>query len=162
MQKTKLSWIMVAILGGLMAFSPVTRAADATTDTKADVKTEIKADTKADAKTEVKTDAAVQPKRVDQLQHLTKALSLTDDQKAKVKTLLAEQNAKIKELREEKADRKEVAKLRAETNVKIRALLNAEQQAKFDKMNTKPTGNADAKPEGKPHKKAEKAEKAAQ
>lgn len=160
MQKTNMSWIKVAILGGLVAFTPVMRAADAATDVKADVKTEIKADTKADAKTEVKTDAAAQPKRENRLQQLTKALNLTDDQSAKVKALIAEQNKKSKELREQNAERKEIAKLRAETDVKIRALLNAEQQTKFDKLNARPAGKAEAKTEAKAYKKADKAEKA--
>ncbi len=156
MQKTKLSWIKVAILGGLVAFTPVMRAADAATDVKTDVKTEVK----ADAKTDAKPDAVAQPKRENRLQHLTKALDLTDDQAAKVKALVAEQNKKSKELREQNAERKEIAKLRAETDVKIRALLNAEQQTKFDKLNARPAGKAEAKTEAKARKKAGKAEKA--
>jgi Spy/CpxP family protein refolding chaperone len=145
MQKNKLRWIVVAVLGGMISLSPMVRAADATPETKAEVKTEQKVETKTEAGA-----TTAKPKRVDRLQHLAKALTLTEDQKAKVKTILADQTTKNKELREKNAEKKEIAKLRTETDAKIRGLLTTEQQAKFDKLN--------ARPEAKAHKK--KAEKA--
>lgn len=129
MEKNRLRLIVMAVLGGVLALSPLVRAADATTETKPEVKTEVKTDTKTDVNA-----TTTQVKRVNRLQQLAKELSLTDEQKTKIKPILADQLTKMKELREEKADRKEMAKLRTETNAKIRGVLTTEQQAKFDKL----------------------------
>jgi periplasmic protein CpxP/Spy len=121
MKYNKFSLISVAVLGGLMAFSPLAKAEDADTDVKSE------------------QNVTVQKKRPDPLQRLDKALTLTDDQKAKIKPILEDQATKLKAIRENAADDRKGAaaqarKLTEETNAKIKALLNPEQQTKFTQM----------------------------
>ena len=161
MNKMKLSLIVVAILGSLMAITPIARAADAAAEAKPESKVETqpaaKADAKVEAKSEVKTTvktdaktgikAAVQTKRADSDQQIAKALKLTEEQKAKIKTIRADERTKLKELRGDKADRKELAKIRQETAAKIKDVLTAEQKEQYNKT------------QAKAHKRIEKAQK---
>jgi len=122
MNNNKFSLIGVAVLGGLMAFSPLAKAQD----------------TEGGAKAE-QNGAGVQKKRLDPLQRLDKALTLTDEQKAKLKPILDEQTKQLKALRENAGDDRKGAaaqarKLTEETNAKIKALLTPEQQTKFAQM----------------------------
>jgi len=151
MNKIKLSLIVVAILGGLMAITPIARAADAATEAKPEskvetqpaAKTDTKADVKSETKTTVKTDtktntkAAVQVKRAESEQQIAKVLKLTDEQKAKIKTIRADERTKLKELRASKADRKELAKVRQDTAAKIKDVLTADQKEQYNKLQAK-------------------------
>jgi protein CpxP len=70
---------------------------------------------------------------------LSKKLNLSDDQKAKVKPLLENELKQVQELRQDTSlsrqqKRTKFMDLRASTNSQIRALLNADQQKKFDEM----------------------------
>jgi periplasmic protein CpxP/Spy len=122
MKKHKLSLIVVTILGSLMALSPLARAEDAA----AGAATQPAAATQA-------------VKRPDALQRLDKELTLTDEQKTKIKPMLADQAKQMKALRGEAGgDRTEaIAKIRQlndDTNAKIKAVLTPEQQTKFAAM----------------------------
>ena len=122
MKKSTFSLITVTVLGGLMAFSPLANAQDA----------------KGEAKSEQNA-PGVQRKRPDPLQRLDKALTLTDEQKTKIKPILEDQTKQLKALRENAGeDRKGAAaqarKLTEEMNAKIKALLTPEQQTKFAQM----------------------------
>lgn len=72
-----------------------------------------------------------------ELADLTKSLNLTEDQQAKIKSILVDESAKIRAERkgpsitadEAKAKHKEI---REEANKQIRALLNPDQQKLFD------------------------------
>ena len=122
MKNHKFSLIGVTLLGGLMAFSPLAKAQEA----------------EGAAKTEQIAPGA-QKKRPDPLLRLDKALTLTDEQKTKIKPILEEQAKQMKALRENAGeDRKGVVaqarKLTEEFNAKIKALLTPEQQTKFAQM----------------------------
>ena len=79
---------------------------------------------------------------VDQrVQHLTKALSLSDDQQAKVKSILEDQKNQMASLKQDTSMSQQVrlAKFQAihqDTQQKIRGVLNDDQKAKFDQMQT--------------------------
>ena len=77
-----------------------------------------------------------------QLQHLTRILSLTQDQKAQVRVLLAERTQKMVEVRRPSSagdtaspaappSREQMEAIRNDTDTKISALLNEDQKAKF-------------------------------
>ena len=66
------------------------------------------------------------------LKHFNRRLNLSPDQRSKVAAILQAKREKLKALRDHVGPRFE--EIRAGTNREIRALLNAEQQAKFDKM----------------------------
>jgi Spy/CpxP family protein refolding chaperone len=71
------------------------------------------------------------------LEALTEQLTLTDEQKPKVKTVLDEQRTKMTDLRSETdqdARRTKMQALRDETNTKMKAILTADQYAKWEKM----------------------------
>lgn len=79
------------------------------------------------------------PSVEERVQHLTKALNLTTDQQAKVKSILEDQKNQMASLKQEtslsKQDRH--AKFQAihqETRQKIQAVLTDDQQAKFEQM----------------------------
>lgn len=90
------------------------------------------------------------PGRMDparQLDMLSKRLDLTGEQKSKVKTILESADAKRRELFERRqqnngepsqddreAMRQKMEQIRTDTDDQIRAVLNADQQAKFDQM----------------------------
>ena len=66
------------------------------------------------------------------LSHMDRQLHLTADQKARIAALLQEESVKMKFLRDEASKQFEV--LRQEGAQKIRALLDPQQQVKFDEM----------------------------
>ncbi|MGN6555986.1 MAG: hypothetical protein ACTHLW_19945 [Verrucomicrobiota bacterium] len=72
-----------------------------------------------------------------QMNRLSKELSLTDDQKPKVKAMIEEQNKKLMELRGDSAlsqeDRRTKMKtIREESNTKMKEILTAEQFQKYE------------------------------
>lgn len=86
-----------------------------------------------------------------QLQMLTERLSLTSDQQAQVKTILAEQHQKMQALRESGGppDRAQMRAIREDSDGKINALLNGDQKAKFaewQKERSARMGNGGAPP----------------
>jgi len=68
-----------------------------------------------------------------ELAQLTQALSLTGDQQAQVKTILAERRQKMEALRSSDAQptREQMESVRKDSDAKISALLNDDQKAKF-------------------------------
>lgn len=77
-----------------------------------------------------------------QTEHLTKQLNLNSDQQAKVKSILEDQQKQMQALRADtsmaSADkRSKFMDLRQNTSSQIRALLNGDQQKKFDQMQQK-------------------------
>jgi periplasmic protein CpxP/Spy len=77
-----------------------------------------------------------------QVQHLTKELNLNSDQQSKVKSILEDQQKQMQSLRADtsmqQADkRSKFMDLRQSSSSQIRALLNADQQKKFDAMKQK-------------------------
>ncbi len=97
--------------------------------------------------------AAVRP-RGPNLEYISKELGLTDDQKAKFKAALAEQQEKLRALFQDKTlspeDRRAQAKqLREDLNTQLKGILTDEQFAKWQKVMTHhrppqhpPTGSA--------------------
>jgi Spy/CpxP family protein refolding chaperone len=81
----------------------------------------------------------------DQLQHLTKKLSLTEDQQAKLKPILEDQRAQMEKLhsdtslsREDKFSK--MQELRQNSDTQIKSVLTEEQQKNFDKMREEQRG----------------------
>ena len=74
-------------------------------------------------------------KHEQRFEKMRQELSLTDQQAADVRTILDQTRNEYRALREELRPRFEEPRLRART--KIRALLNAEQQKKFDALTAK-------------------------
>ena len=77
-----------------------------------------------------------------QTEHLTKQLNLNSDQQAKVKSIFEEQQKQMQSLHADKSlsstdKRSKVTDLHQNTSSQIRALLNADQQKKFDAMQQK-------------------------
>jgi periplasmic protein CpxP/Spy len=75
----------------------------------------------------------------EQLQHLTKKLNLSDDQQAKVKTVLEDQRTKMEALRNDASTSREdrfpkMREIHENSNTQIKAILNEDQQKKFDKI----------------------------
>lgn len=97
------------------------------------------------------------------LEHLTKALDLTDDQKPKVKAVLEEETKAVREARasvgggtpEER--RAKYQSIREETSAKLKNILTPEQYTKYEALpqarggarRPLPPGTAPAKPEEK-------------
>ena len=76
------------------------------------------------------------------VQKLSKKLNLSSDQQAKVQGILENQQQQMQSLRQDTSLSKEdkrakVADLRQSTSSQIRALLNGDQQKKFDEMEKK-------------------------
>ncbi len=74
-----------------------------------------------------------------QLERLSKALNLTDDQKQQIRPILQDRQEKMQSVRSDTSLSREdrMNKMRStfeETNSKIRAILNDEQKPKFDQM----------------------------
>lgn len=85
------------------------------------------------------------------LQRLSERLNLTDDQKAKILPLLQDQADQAKAImRDESISREErrekMRPIMEATHEKIRALLTAEQQEKFDKMHDRGPGDRKGPP----------------
>ena len=79
------------------------------------------------------------PSPEERLKRMTEALNLTADQQAKIKSLMESEKAQMDKLRddsslEQDARRESAMKIRQETHVSVRAILTADQQAKFDKQ----------------------------
>jgi periplasmic protein CpxP/Spy len=110
----KLSLIAALVLGGLVAFSTVAMAQDANKDAK-------------------KSGKRGMPTVEQQMERLTKALSLTDEQKPKVEALLKDTQKKYQELAPE--DRREKGRaIREEQNKKMKEILTPEQMEKYTKL----------------------------
>lgn len=77
--------------------------------------------------------------RGDQLANMTEVLKLSEEQRTKIKPILEEQTKQINAIRAEKGNSMEeraakYQQLRKANHEKIRAVLNPEQAAKWDKM----------------------------
>ena len=75
----------------------------------------------------------------ERLKRMTADLNLTADQQAKIKTLMDSEKTKMDALRDDTsvegdAKREKAMGIRKDTNTQIRAVLTADQQAKFDKQ----------------------------
>lgn len=82
-----------------------------------------------------------------QLERYDQQLTLTAEQKTKIKDILTKAQEKIQALPQEER-REKGRQISQETNKEIRALLTAEQQTKFDEMNAR-------RPRGEGKKKSE-------
>jgi periplasmic protein CpxP/Spy len=74
-----------------------------------------------------------------QLEHLSKALNLTDDQKSQIKPVLEERQQKMESLRSDSSlspedRRSKMRSLMEDSNTKLRAVLTDEQKSKFAEM----------------------------
>lgn len=79
------------------------------------------------------------------LDHMSKELNLTDDQKAKVKTILEDQRKQMEELRNDQNSsqedrRSKMQEIRKSTEEKINGVLNDEQKKKFEEMRKRGPG----------------------
>lgn len=111
----KLGWLAALALGGLVAFGNTSFAAE-----------ENPAGRRGQG-------------RGDRLTAMAEQLSLTDEQKEKLKPILEEQSKKMREIFQDsnvsREDRmKKMQELRDATNAKIKPILTKEQQEKWDKM----------------------------
>ena len=75
----------------------------------------------------------------DQLKHLTRKLSLSDDQQAKLKPILEDQRKQMEQIHNDSSlsrqDRfSKMRDLHSSTDSQIKAVLNEDQQKKFDQM----------------------------
>ena len=117
----KLSLIAALALGGLMACSTLATAQDATNNVPK------------------KGGKRGFPTVEQQMQRLTDQLTLTDDQKPKVKAVLEETSKKMQEIRSDstldQAQRREKGQpIMDEQNTKMKAILTEEQYKKFQEM----------------------------
>ena len=127
MKLSQRSFIAALVLGGLVAFSPVSQAAKAARQAKPTATTRAKAK--------------------DRLTALTEKLGLTADQQDKVKAILKEEAAKLKEVRG-KSDlttqqkREQARAIQQETNTQIKGILTPDQVAKRQELQPKVTPKA--------------------
>jgi Spy/CpxP family protein refolding chaperone len=82
----------------------------------------------------------------ERVQHLTKALNLSDDQQAKVKTILEDQRKQMASLKQDTSASQEDRRAKFQqiheaSTQKIRDVLNDEQKAKFDQMQARHKGH---------------------
>jgi periplasmic protein CpxP/Spy len=75
----------------------------------------------------------------EQLKHMTKKLDLTADQQPKIKAILDDQHAKMEALHNDTSVAREdkwskMGEIRQGSDTQIKAVLNEDQQKKFDKM----------------------------
>jgi Spy/CpxP family protein refolding chaperone len=85
------------------------------------------------------------------LDKMAEDLKLTDDQKAKVKTVLDDQRTKMQELRSETdqdARRTKMKSIREETNTKMKEILTADQYTQWEKMSSGMRQRRNAPPAG--------------
>ena len=116
---SKLSLIAALALGGLMVCSTLATAQDNNQST---------------AKKGGKKGFSVEQ----QMDRLTTELTLTDEQKPKVKAVLEDQQKKMQDLRNESDQdtrRTKMQDLRKETEKKMKGILNEEQFKKYQEMN---------------------------
>jgi len=76
------------------------------------------------------------------LQHMTKMLNLTDDQQQKIKPILDNENQQMQTLRQDTTMSREdkmtkMRDMRQSTNDQIKAVLNADQQKKWEEMQSR-------------------------
>jgi len=135
----KISSVGAITLSCLIAIGPVARAQDKKPDEKpapATPKVNAPAAPGAPGLPAAKPD--LRTTRVEaRLKALTQTLSLTEDQKAKIKPILEEEVKKFEEMQQDKAlaaaDRmKSFREVRAASQARIRTLLTPEQQQKMD------------------------------
>jgi periplasmic protein CpxP/Spy len=79
------------------------------------------------------------PSADEQLKHMTKKLDLTADQQPKIKAILDDQHAKMEALHNDSSMSREdkfpkMREIHENSNTQIKAVLNEDQQKKFDKM----------------------------
>jgi Spy/CpxP family protein refolding chaperone len=79
------------------------------------------------------------PSPEERLKRMTADLNLTSDQQAKIKTIMESEKTKMDALRDDTsvegdAKREKMMSIRKDTQSQIRAVLTADQQAKFDKQ----------------------------
>jgi len=79
------------------------------------------------------------PSADEQLKHLTKRLNLSDEQQAKVKPILEDQQTQMQQLRADNStsreDRwKKMREIHENSDTQIKSVLNEDQQKKFDEM----------------------------
>lgn len=87
--------------------------------------------------------AAMSPEA--QLDHMSQALNLTDDQKTKIKPILEDQSKQMEQLRQDSSlsqedRRSKFQQIHENTMSQIRPLLNADQQKKLDAMKNRRGG----------------------
>ncbi len=116
----RISLIAAVALGGLVAFSTLATAQEASQDTKKSGKRGF-------------------PTIEQQMERLSTQLNLTDEQKPKVKTVLEDQQKKMQELRsdsslDQEARREKFQALRKETEKKMKGILTEEQFQKYKEM----------------------------
>lgn len=119
----KLSLIAALALGGLMACSTLVTAQDAPKDAPKDA-------------AKGKKGYSVEQR----LEAMTTKLSLTDEQKPKVKAVLEESSKKMQEIRsdsslDQAARREKMQPIMEEQNTKMKAILTDEQYPKYQAMN---------------------------
>ena len=115
---SKLSLIAALALGGLMACSTLVTAQDAP---------------KADAPKGGKKQFTIEQ----QMERMTTTLTLTDEQKPKVKAVLEGQQKKMQAIRDESDQdtrRTKMQDLRKETNTKMKGILTEDQYKKYQEM----------------------------
>jgi len=118
---SKLSLIAAMALGGLVACSTLATAQDAPKDGKKGGKRGF-------------------PTIEQQMERYTDQLTLTDEQKPKVKTVLEAQQKKMQELRndsnlDQDARREKMQTIRKDTDTKMKGILTEEQFKKYQEMN---------------------------
>lgn len=98
-----------------------------------------------------------QGQRADRLAQLSESLSLTEEQKGKLKPILEAQRAKAQELRDNTAltveERREKSRAqREEFNGKIKEVLTKEQQEKFEQIRRQGPGQRQRGADGQPQR----------
>ena len=116
----KLSLVAALALGGLMACSTLVTAQDAPKDAKKGGKGRMTIE--------------------QQMERMTDKLTLTDEQKPKVKAVLEETSKKMQELRsdsslDQAARREKMQPIMEEQNKKMKAILTDDQFTKYKEMN---------------------------
>jgi periplasmic protein CpxP/Spy len=89
------------------------------------------------------------------LEHMSKELNLTDDQKTKIKPILEDQSKQMQDLRQntsgsEQDRRAKMKQIHENTMSQLRPILNSDQQKKLDEMMTQ-RGGHDEHGQGHPH-----------
>jgi protein CpxP len=117
---SKLSLIAALALGGLMACSTLATAQDAAPPAKKGGKKGMTAEQRLEA--------------------MTTTLTLTDEQKPKVKAVLDDSSKKMQEIRndtslDQQARRDKMQPIMDEQNKKMKEILTAEQYTKYQEMN---------------------------
>ena len=120
MKATKFSLMAVIALGSVMVLAPITRAQEEKDD-----------DAKPKAPPRERGLRAQ-----DQVKRIAEELKLTDEQKTKFEAVMKEEREKQAELRQVPQEERvaKVREMRADTTAKMKAILDAEQFEKWQKM----------------------------